>query len=116
VGGKFKGGCSALRGCGCCSGGPFGIRRGVGVVGRGWGRDELVFFLEPNAVFVGGELGGGLLDFNELEELVGFGVELAEVAFFFWLRAVANVIGVLVPLGIRACGSFYTLGEFLSHG
>jgi hypothetical protein len=37
------------------------------MVGRGRGRDELVFFLEPDAVSVGGELGGGLLDFNEFE-------------------------------------------------
>jgi hypothetical protein len=43
-------------------------RRGVGRVGRGRGRcDELVFFFEADAVMKGGELGGGLLNFDEFE-------------------------------------------------
>jgi hypothetical protein len=38
------------------------------MVGRGRGRcDELVFLFEADAVVKGGELGGGLLNFNELE-------------------------------------------------
>jgi hypothetical protein len=40
----------------------------VGTVGRGRGRrDELVFFFEADAVVESGELGGGLLNFNEFE-------------------------------------------------
>jgi hypothetical protein len=58
-------------------------RRGVGRVGRGRGRcDELVFFLEADAVVESGELGGGLLNFNEFEQKVCLVVEAAEAAFF----------------------------------
>jgi hypothetical protein len=40
----------------------------VGRVGRGRGwHDEFVFFFEADAVMKGGELGGGLLNFDELK-------------------------------------------------